>query len=75
MGAILFAAEAEIRVRKSRTCTSLLCQWLICSLVSNVLYAELQDIVFLASGTKKGRLDEQISALTTQPTSVKPKTD
>lgn len=44
------------------------------SAVSNVLYAELKEIDYTASATKKWRLDERISGLTAQPTPAKPRT-
>ena len=73
VGAILFAVEAGVRMLKSRTCTSLPCQWLMPSTVTKVPYAELQNIDFTASSTKKRKLDEQICGLTAQPTPAKPK--
>ena len=76
VGAILFAVEAGVRMRKSRTCTSVPCQWLMPSGVGNVSYAELQEIDFTSSNTKKRKLDERISGLTSQahPTQAKPRT-
>ena len=60
---------------KSRTCTSVPCQWLMPSGVGNVSYAELQEIDFTSSSTKKRKLDERISGLTSQahPTQAKPR--
>ena len=76
VGAILFAVEAGVRMLKSRTCTSVPCQWLMPSGVSNVSYAELQEIDFTSSNTKKRKLDERISELTSlaHPTQAKPRT-
>ena len=73
VGAMLFAVEAGVRMIKARTCTSVPCQWLMPSAVSKVPYAELKEIDFTASATKKRRLDERISGLTTQPTPAKPR--
>ena len=53
--------------------TEVPCQWLVPSAVSKVPYAELKEIDFTASATKKRRLDERISGLTTQPTPAKPR--
>ena len=61
VGAILFAVEAGVRMRKSRTCTSVPCQWLLPSGVGNVSYAERLEIDFTSSNTKKRKLDERIS--------------
>lgn len=63
VGAVLFAVEAGIRMLKAKTCTSVPCQWLMPSAVSNVPYAELQEIDFTSSNTKKRKLDERISEL------------
>ena len=62
---------------KSKTCTSVPCQWLMPSGIGNVSYAELQEIDFTSSNTKKRKLDEKISGLTSQahPTQAKPRTD
>ena len=59
---------------KSRACTSVPCQWLMPSGVSNVSYAELQEIDFTSSKARK--LDGRISGLTSQahPTQAKPRT-
>ena len=53
--------------------TQVPCQWLMPSAVSKVPYAELKEIDFTASATKKRRLDERISGLTTQSTPAKPR--
>ena len=53
VGAILFAVEAGVRMLKSKTCTSVPCQWLMPSGIGNVSYAELQEIDFTSSNTKK----------------------
>jgi len=74
VGAVLFAVEAGVRMLKAKTCTSVPCQWLMPSAVSNVPYAELQEIDFTSSYTKKRKLDERISGLTPQSTPVKPRT-
>lgn len=63
VGAVLFAVEAGIRMLKAKTCTSVPCQWLMPSAVSNMPYAELQEIDFTSSNTKKRKLDERISEL------------
>ena len=73
VGAMLFAVEAGVRMIKARTCTSVPCQWLMPSAVSKVPYAELKEIDFTASATKKRRLGERISGLSTQPTPAKPR--
>ena len=59
---------------KAKTCTSVPCQWLMPSAVSNVAYGELQEIDFTSSNTKKRKLDDRISGLTPQSTPVKPRT-
>lgn len=61
---------------KSRTCASVPCQWLMLSGVGNVSYAELQGIDFTSFNTKKRKLDERISGLTSQAyqTQAKPRT-
>jgi len=74
VGAVLFAVEAGVRMLKAKTCTSVPCQWLMPLAVSNVPYAELQEIDFTSSYTKKRKLDERISGLTPQSTPVKPRT-
>ena len=53
VGAMLFAVEAGVRMIKARTCTSVPCKWLMPSAVSKVPYAELKEIDFTASATKK----------------------
>ena len=54
VGAILFAVEAGVRMLKSRTCTSLPCQWLMPSTVTKVPYPELHNIDFTASAQRRG---------------------
>lgn len=65
-GAVLFAVEAGLRMLKAKTCTSVPCQWLMPSAVSNMPYAELQEIDFTSSNTKKRKVDESISELPSQ---------
>ena len=72
VGEILFAVEARVRMLKSRTCPLVPCQWIMPSAVTSVPYAELEDIDFTASSTKKRRLYQVISGVTDQPTPVKP---
>ena len=65
-----------MRMLKSTSCTSVPCHWLMPSGVGNVSYAELQEKDFTSSNTKKRKLDERISGLTSQahPTQAKPRT-
>ena len=74
VGAVLFAVEAGVTMLKAKTCTSMPCQWLMPSAVSNVPYADLQELDFTSSNTKKRKQDERISGLTPQSTPVKPRT-
>lgn len=76
VGAILFAVEASVRLQKAKTCTSVPCQWILTSSVSNVPYAELQNINFTASSTKKRKVDEIYNPQqhTPQNSSPKPRT-
>ena len=63
VGAILFAVEAGVRIKRSTTCTSVPCKWLIPTPVIAVSYQELRDIDFTSSKTKKRKLDSKISGL------------
>ena len=63
VGAILFAVEAGVRIKRSTTCTSVPCKWLMPTPVIAVSYQELRDIDFTSSKTKKRKLDSKISGL------------
>lgn len=70
VGAILFAVEAGVKMVKSKSCTSELCKWLIPASVTNVPYAQLQNINFTAANTKKQKLDDNISGLSETPSAA-----
>ena len=63
VGAILFAVEAGVRIKRSTTCTSVPCKWLMPTPVIAVSYQELTHIDFTSSKTKKIKLDSEISGL------------
>ena len=63
VGAILFAVEAGVRIKRSTTCTSVPCKWLMPTPVIAVSYHELRDIDLTSSKTKKRKLDSKISGL------------
>jgi hypothetical protein len=66
VGAILFAVEAGVRIVKAKTCTSMPCKWLMPTSVNNVPYTELRNIDFTTAKTKKRKLDEKISQLSSE---------
>ena len=72
VGAILFAVEAGVRLMKARSCTSVPCQWILPSPISNVPYDELRNIDLTASSTKKRKLDEIISSHQQHQSPVQP---
>lgn len=63
VAAILFTVEAEVRMKRSKLCTSVPCKWLMPTAVTNIPYQELKHIDFTSSRTKKKKLDAQISEL------------
>ena len=63
VGAIRFAVDAGVRIRRSTTCTSVPCKWLMPTPVIAISYQELRDIAFTSSKTKKTKLDSEISGL------------
>ena len=67
VGAILFAVEAGVRIKRSTTCTSVSCKWLMPTPVIAISYHELRDIDFTSSKTKKRKLDSEISGLSSDP--------
>ena len=68
VGAIRFAVEAGVRIKRSTTCTSVPCKWLMPTPVIAVSYQELRDIAFTLSKTKKTKLDSEISGLSSDTT-------
>ena len=59
--------EAGVRIKRSTTCTSVPCKWLMLTPVIAISYQELRDIDFTSSKTKKRKLDSEISGLSSDP--------
>ncbi|XP_014679849.1 PREDICTED: uncharacterized protein LOC106819776 [Priapulus caudatus] len=71
VGALLFAVEAAVKIRNSRTVTEEKCYWLP-SAVTKVQYKTIQEIDFTSAKMMKKQLDSVVSGSPVTP-SAKPK--
>ena len=62
VAALLFAIEATVKVRDSKTVTEEKAYWLLPGGVKGVTYSEVSDIDFTSAKTKKKLLDISISS-------------
>ncbi|XP_077863509.1 uncharacterized protein LOC144347299 [Saccoglossus kowalevskii] len=57
VAAVLFAVEATVRIRDSKTVTDEKAYWLLPSSLKSVTYKNMNDIDFTSAKTKKKQLD------------------
>ena len=67
VAALLFAIEATVKVRDSKTVTEEKAYWLLPAGVSGATYREVSDIDFTSAKTKKKLLDLSISSCSSPP--------
>ena len=60
IGALLFAIEAAVKVRNSKTVTEEKAYWMLPNVVKKIEYKRVQDIDFTSAKSKKKKLDEAI---------------
>ena len=68
VAALLFAIEATVKVRDSKTVTEEKAYWLLPAGVSGATYREVSDIDFTSAKTKKKLLDTSIASCSSPPT-------
>ena len=67
VGALLFAVEAAVKIRNTKTVTEEKAYWLLPSAVPKIAYKTVQDIDFTSAKTKKKQLDTAIATSTPVP--------
>ena len=61
VGALLFAIEASVKIRNTKTVTEEKAYWMLPNAVNKVEYKRVQDIDFTSAKTKKRKLDQAIA--------------
>ena len=67
VGALLFAIEAAVKIRNSKTVTEEKAYWMMPNAVNKVEYKKIRDIDFTSAKTKKKKLDQAIASASPVP--------
>ena len=74
VAALLFAIEASVRIRESKTCTEEKAYWMLPSSLDKVSYSPVSDIDFTAPQSKRRHLDSKIQGKVVQEANTQPST-
>ena len=74
VAALLFAIEASIRIRESKTCTEKKAYWMLPSSLDKVSYSPVSEIDFTAPQSKRRYLDSKIQGKVVQEANIQSST-